>query len=66
VHDAPHVAMSLLLAHAPLHMWKFALQLKPQLVPSQVAVALPGGAHGVHVVPQLFVSVSLTHVAPQR
>jgi hypothetical protein len=42
------------------------LQVKPQLVPSQVAVAFAGGEHATHdVVPQLAIDVLLTHAPPQ-
>jgi hypothetical protein len=37
-----------------------ALQIKPQLVPSQLAVAFAGGEHAVHDVPQVATEVLLT------
>lgn len=44
--------------HAPPHMVVPLLQVKPQLVPLHVAVALAGGEQAVQaVVPQLLVEV---------
>jgi hypothetical protein len=37
------------------------LQVKPHVVPSQVAVALAGGEHGVHEAPHDAVLALLTH-----
>jgi len=42
------------------------LQVKPQLVPSQVAVALGGALHGVQEDPQLFTESCGTQASPQR
>jgi hypothetical protein len=41
-----------------------ALQVKPQAVPSQVAVPFAGTGQGVHEVPQLLVLVLLAQVLP--
>jgi hypothetical protein len=39
VHDVPHDAGSVLLTHMPAQRWKPVSHAKPQLVPSQVALA---------------------------
>src|SRR5688572_26033814 len=39
---------------------KPGLQVKPQVVPSQVAVEFAGGAHGEHEAPQLLMLLSST------
>jgi hypothetical protein len=39
--------------HAVPHKWKPLLQVNPQVVPLQVAVAFAGGVHGVQNVPQV-------------
>jgi hypothetical protein len=41
------------------------LQVKPQAVPLQVALALAGGAHGVQEVPQELVLVLRAQLFPQ-
>jgi len=52
---------------APLHMVRPRTHVKPQLAPSQVAVAPAGGVHAVHeVVPQLAVEVFDTQLPPHR
>lgn len=40
--------------------------MNPQAVPSQVAVAFPGGVQGVQKVPQVAVLVFATQAEPQR
>jgi hypothetical protein len=40
------------------------LQLNPHEVPSQVAVAFAGGAHGVQEPPHVIVDMLLTQFAP--
>jgi hypothetical protein len=40
------------------------LQLKLQLVPSQVGSAFAGGEHGVHDEPQLLTELLLSHALP--
>jgi hypothetical protein len=57
VHDEPQVAGLLLLAQAPLQLWKLALQAKPQAPPAQVGVALGGAAQTLPHEPQLVTSV---------
>jgi hypothetical protein len=42
------------------------VQLKPQLVPSQVAVPLGDVGHAVHELPQVATALSETHCVPHR
>lgn len=57
----PHEVTDVSRTHWPLQRWLPNAQVKPQLVPSQVAVALAGGTHGVQLEPQEFVDASETH-----
>jgi hypothetical protein len=42
------------------------LQAKPQLVPSQVAVALAGGVHGLQEPPQVLTLLFETQLPPHK
>jgi hypothetical protein len=64
VHEAPHVAGSLLLAHPVPQAWKPAAQLKPHRPPLQVAVALGTAGQGVHEVPHVAGSLLFAQDAP--
>jgi hypothetical protein len=64
---APHCVTLESLAQALLQVWKPAVQVKPQLVPSQVAVLLVGAEQAVQeVVPQLLTLVLETHAVPHK
>lgn len=65
VHELPQVAVLVLDAHAPLQACNPELQVKPQLVPSQVATLLAGGLQGVHEAPQVAVLALDAHPEPQ-
>jgi hypothetical protein len=59
VHDVPHVVGNLSSAQTLPQRWKPALQVKPQVAPSQVALAaLAGMGQGAQLVPQLAGSTS--------
>ena len=62
----PQFALSLLVStHAPLIHWANPeLQLKPQLVPLHVAVALLGTEHAVQEVPHELMLMLSAHVVP--
>lgn len=66
MHDPPHVAVSVLLAHALPHAWKPVLHEKPHTVPSHADAPFAGAKHGVQSPPQFETSVLLTHIPPQR
>jgi hypothetical protein len=66
VHDAPHVSIALLLAHAVPHWWNEGLHTNPHVAPSQVGIALAGALHGEHDVPHDIASLSATHDEPHR
>ncbi len=66
LHDAPQVAVLVLLAHALPHAWYPLLQVNPQAVPSQLAAPLAGVAQGAHAAPQVATLALLTHALPQR
>lgn len=52
---------------APPQRLKLVAQVKPQLVPSQVAKAFAGAVQAVHdVAPQLAMELLLTQLLPQR
>jgi hypothetical protein len=66
VHVAPHCVTLLSATHVLPQRWKPALQVKSQVAPLHVAVALAGGAQGEHDAPQLATAVLLTQALPQR
>jgi len=65
VHEAPQLAMLVLLAHVFPQGCVPELQVNPHDVPSHVGVALAGGAHGEHDAPHVAVLVSAPQVLPQ-
>jgi hypothetical protein len=66
VHEvAPQVAVLLLDAQLLPQAWKKALQVKPHIVPLQVATPLAGTAHGVQEAPQVAVLVLMAQLLPQ-
>ncbi len=67
LHAVPQALAKSTGTHSPLQERVPVPQLKPQLVPLQVAVELTGPVgHGVHELPQLFKSVFERHWLPQR
>jgi hypothetical protein len=63
---APHVVGSVSPPHVvPPQVWKPLSHLKPQLVPSHVAVLFAGGLQAVLEVPQLEIEPSLRHAPAQ-
>ena len=60
---SPQLSADAELTQAPPQAWKPLLQAKPQEVPSQVAVALSGGAHTAHEAPQLETELGVTHLS---
>jgi hypothetical protein len=64
---APHCVTLESLAQVLPHAWNPAVQVKPQLVPLQVAVLLVGAEQAVQeVVPQLLTLVFETHAVPHK
>lgn len=66
LHDEPQLFTSALLTQVMPHTWNPVLHVKPHVAPSQVAVALPGGAHAEQDTPQELTLLSATHAPPQR
>lgn len=63
--EAPQVAVAVLLTQAPLHAWKPLLHVKPQLVPSHVAVPLATVGQAVQLDPHEPVLLLARH-APEH
>jgi hypothetical protein len=61
----PHELTDMFDTQAPPQLWKPALHMNPQLVPSHVAVAFDGGTHGVHDAPHVITLVLIAQLAPQ-
>lgn len=66
LHEVPHVAVAVSDTQALPQRWYPALHVKPQAVPSQVAVAFAGGVQGVQLAPQVSTAVLEAQTSPQR
>lgn len=62
----PHDVTAVSLSHCLPQACVPVAQVKPQLVPLQVAVPLGGGVQAVHELPQELMLVFDTHWLPQR